>query len=158
MSNRRGWFSPSERGRLKSLLQGVRDRNEVLRMREYTQHGSITTYDHCERVAKASFWLSRRLRLRSDEASLVRGAMLHDFYLYDWHAKDNGEHRLHGFTHPGRAAENARKHFAINAREENIIRSHMWPLTFRSFPSCREAVIVCIADKVCSLHETLFCR
>ena len=36
---------------------------------------------------------------------------------------------LHGFRHPATALRNARKHFALNKVEENVIISHMWPLT-----------------------------
>ena len=46
----------------------------------------------------------------------------------------------------------------LNDKERNIIRSHMWPLTITAVPACREAVIVCIADKWCSLVETLLYR
>lgn len=35
---------------------------------------------------------------------------------------------------------------------------HMWPLTLRAIPTCRESVIVCISDKVASTVETLFQR
>ena len=37
--------------------------------------------------------------------TLIKGAMLHDFYLYDWHAQDNGEHRWHGYHHAEKARE-----------------------------------------------------
>ena len=83
--------------------------------------------------------------------------MLHDFYLYDWHVQD-GTHRWHGFHHPERAAENAARYIGVSEKEAEIIRYHMWPLTLRHAPSSREAWIVCIADKLCSLEETLFRR
>ena len=34
----------------------------------------------------------------------------------------------------------------------------MWPLTFRHVPTCREAVIVCLADKYCAVVESMFRR
>ena len=86
------------------------------------------------------------------------GAMLHDFYLYDWHADDHGEHRLHGFTHPEAASRNAGKYFQADDRVRHVIRSHMWPLTPVRMPLSREAWIVCISDKCISLYETLFKR
>ena len=46
----------------------------------------------------------------------------------------------------------------LTRKEENIIRSHMWPLTFWHYPQSREAVIVCLADKIVSTKETLFKR
>ena len=53
---------------------------------------------------------------------------------------------------------NARNYFQITKKEQNIIRSHMWPLTFRHMPTCREAVIVCLADKYCAVVESMFQR
>jgi hypothetical protein len=44
--------------------------------------------------------------------------MLHDFYLYDWHETGPG-HRLHGFTHPAPAAENAARCFGISRKERD---------------------------------------
>ena len=79
--------------------------------------------------------------------------MLHDFYLYDWHKPEEAQ-PLHGFRHPVTALGNARKHFKLNKVEENVILSHMWPLTLSRVPRCREAVLVCVADKICSLRET----
>ena len=41
-----------------------------------------------------------------DKRSLIRGALLHDYFLYDWHDK-NKPAKFHGFTHPKIAFENA---------------------------------------------------
>ena len=76
------------------------------RTRHFVQHGGVTVYDHCLRVAAMSCRLARALDLDVDTDALVRGALLHDYFLYDWHEKDDS-HRLHGFTHPRRALENA---------------------------------------------------
>lgn len=139
---------------LKDLLKD----QHVRRMKLFTQHGAVSTFDHCESVANLSFRLNRMLHLHADERRLVRGAMLHDFYLYDWHHEDGGEHRLHGFSHAGRAADNAVRLLHVEKKEEEIIRSHMWPLNITKVPKSREAWIVCLADKICSLRETVFER
>ena len=65
---------------------------------------------------------------------------------------------MHGFSHPSRACVNAEKVFHITKKEQSIISSHMWPLTFRHVPTCREAIIVCLADKYCAVVESMFRR
>ena len=140
-----------------SALDELKRNPDVLRMKEYIQHGSVSTFDHCVAVAETSSRINRALHLHADEYTLVRGAMLHDFYLYDWHERD-GTHRWHGFHHADRAADNARRLLSATDQEYDIIRSHMWPLTLRRIPRSREAWIVCWADKWCSLMETLLRR
>ena len=65
---------------------------------------------------------------------------------------------MHGFSHPGSACVNAEHYFHITKKEQDIIQSHMWPLTFRHVPTCREAIIVCLADKYCAVVESMFQR
>ena len=156
-------LSTTEREQLYAILQQYDENPQVQRMREFIQHGDVTTYQHCKNVVRVSFWLNRRLHLHADETSLAVGAFLHDFYLYDWHKRStfHGLRRLfemHGFSHPGYACVNAQRVFHITKKEQNIIASHMWPLTFRHVPTCREAVIVCLADKYCAVVESMFRR
>jgi len=126
-------------------------------MKGFAQHGRVSTYDHCRHVARLSLRLNRRFHLHADKAALLRGAMLHDFYLYDWH-EPGMSHRFHGFTHPARAAENAARCFGVSRKERDMIRCHMWPLTLTAVPNSREGWILCLADKYCSLMETLRMR
>jgi uncharacterized protein len=126
----------------------------VLEMANYCQHGRTSTLEHVYAVAHCSLRVSRFLRIRLDENSLIRGALLHDFYLYDWHIPVKGR-KLHGFSHPDTALRNAKEHFRLNEIEINIISSHMWPLTLRRCPRYRESLIVCLIDKYCSFIETL---
>ncbi len=137
-----------------SIAAGPLASSLVQESRRFLQHGSVSTYDHMLSVAYYSFWLCRRLSLRCQVSSLIRGALFHDLFLYDWHAKESW-HRLHGFYHPQRALQNASGLCTLDRIEENIILSHMWPLTFLQVPRCREAILVCLVDKVCSLLETL---
>ena len=134
------------------ILDSLSQDGEILQMRRYRQHGDVSTFDHCRNVAELSVRINRRLHLRADEAALARGAMLHDFYLYDWHTPDPS-HRPHGFRHPERAAQNAIRRFNVGETEQRIIRSHMWPLTVLSVPESKEAVLVMLADKYCAFRE-----
>ncbi|MCI6639873.1 MAG: hypothetical protein MSH10_03640 [Pygmaiobacter massiliensis] len=85
--------------------------SKVRKMDEYIQHGTTTTLTHSLAVAWYSYRLYLFLGLCGEEKQLIRGALLHDFYLYDWHWPDHG--RLHGFFHPAIAAKNAAEAFAI---------------------------------------------
>ena len=46
----------------------------------------------------------------------------------------------------------------MTRKDQSIISSHLRPLTFRHVPTCREAVIVCLADKYCAVVESMFRR
>ena len=148
---------PEEERRLNLLLDPLRQKASVQRMKDFVQHGTISTYEHVESVTRLSFWLNKRLHLGADESVLIVGAFLHDFYLYDWHLTDEG-HGLHGFSHSTTARDNAIKHFGISKPTQAVIESHMWPLNLTKIPRNREAWIVCLADKYISAKETLFCR
>lgn len=81
--------------------------------REFIQHGDVTVYAHVISVARASLSFAERLDrvgVSVDRASLLRGALLHDYFLYDWHDPDPS-HRLHGFRHP---------FFALARAEEDL--------------------------------------
>ena len=124
----------------------------MLSQRRHMQHGRISVYRHSVAVALMCLKLARGLRLRVDERALVRGALLHDYFLYDWHERD-ASHRWHGFRHPAVALKNAERDFGLGDTERDMIAHHMFPL-LPSPPRCREALLVCLADKLCALKET----
>ena len=147
------------RRRMRSCAQDILCSPNFRRSAAFCQHGRISVRSHSLMVAECSLQIRQKLLLlgiECRERELVRGALLHDYFLYDWHVKDK-THRLHGFFHPGTALANAQKEYVLSEREKNIILRHMWPLT-PCPPACREAWIVTAADKYCSLRETLFLR
>lgn len=119
------------------------------------QHGTISVKEHSIQVARQSVLISDLLRIKHNRRDLVRGALLHDYFLYDWHHDDReNPHRLHGFHHPARALRNAEQEYELTDRQREIIIKHMWPLTIKP-PMCREAWVVTAADKYCSFLETM---
>lgn len=143
-------------GRQWLLAETIRELKQEGRLDEEKlamQHGTTSIYRHSLNVAYTSLWMMERWQIRLEPKSLVRGALLHDYFLYDWHEKDGG-HRLHGFRHPAFALYNASKDFSLNRKERNIIARHMFPLTVLP-PRCLEAWIVCFVDKYCAFSETM---
>ena len=120
------------------------------------QHGDVSVFHHSLAVGCLCVFFADYLCLNVDRRSLIRGALLHDYFLYDWHVKD-GAHRLHGFTHAGCALKNAERDFDLGPIERDIIQKHMFPLN-PTPPKYMESVLVCAADKICAVYETFFCR
>ena len=122
--------------------------------KNHIQHGTMTVHDHCINVVKTSLMIRDKFHIKCSDEDLIRGALLHDYFLYDWHiGKAKNPIRLHGVFHPGIALKNAKKEYKLTKRQENIIQRHMWPLTIIP-PMWREGWIVTCADKYCSIMET----
>ena len=137
-------------------LEELCRQSRLLESHRYMQHGDTSVFRHSVSVAYFSYYLALKMNAPVDIHSLVRGALLHDYFLYDWHEKNAG-HRFHGFIHAGRALQNAKNDFELTRREENIILRHMFPLNIVP-PMCKEAWLVCLADKICASKETIVRR
>lgn len=133
----------------------ITESDKYKRTKELRQHGSVTVFEHSLSVAETSLKLSKKLHIKVDEESMVKVALLHDYFLYDWH--DENHPKLHGFRHATIAAKNAERDFGLTKKEYKAIRSHMFPLNLR-LPMSREALILTIADKYCATNETLKTR
>lgn len=114
------------------------------------QHGSTTVLEHSVKVAYLSCKIANGLNLKVNYNSLVRGALLHDYFLYD--RKDNKHEGFHGFTHARTALKNAKEDFSINKIEEDIISKHMFPLNIAP-PKYKESWVVTMADKISASIE-----
>jgi uncharacterized membrane protein len=105
-------------------INDIYEHEEFLKLKEFFHHNS-SIYEHVQDVAYLSYRISKYLKL--DYRSTARGALLHDFFLYDWRNHDVPDlprKKFHGIEHPAIAVDNARKHFSINAIEEDIIKKH----------------------------------
>ena len=138
---------------IKDVLKELDEQGRMKYTQKYMQHSDISVYKHCISVAYTSVELADRLAWNVNRRELIRGALLHDYFLYDWHEAEDW-HRLHGFRHPFFALARAEEDFELTSCERNIIVRHMFPLVPVP-PTCREAWIVCLADKWCALRETV---
>lgn len=134
-------------------IRELNKKGRIQASRDFVQHGTTSVYDHSIRVAYYSLMVAELLHLREHREELVRGALLHDYFLYDWHERDRS-HNFHGFRHPFTALRNAKADFDLSEREQNIIIRHMFPL-IPIPPACMEGWIVCMVDKGCSIYEMI---
>ncbi len=142
---------PLER-EFRTIIQDIDSNEEFRRLRLYFHHNS-SIYDHARRVSYLSYRISKLLKL--DYRSAARGALLHDFFLYDWRNHDEPDlarDRYHGAAHPWIALRNAERNFSLNEIERDIIVKHMWPLTIIP-PRYKESYVVSFADKLLSSQE-----
>ena len=156
MYNERMKLTRQEREEIDAYLKDYLEHPQVRQMAEYVAHGKKSVLDHCYDVTACAYLMNKRLKLNADLKTLLVAGLLHDFYLYDWHGRPLSFDifKMHGFTHPEQARDNAVRYFDVDKDIQKAIKAHMWPLTLRSFPSSKEAMIICLADKYCALKET----
>jgi uncharacterized protein len=142
-----------QRGDFNALCAEILRNPKYLECKGFIQHGNVTVFTHSLFVAKLSYAIALFFNIE-DRRSLVRAALLHDFFLYDWHTPEK-MWSLHGWTHPVTAAKNALTFFDVSEKEYSLIRTHMWPWTPLHPPLYKEGWIICVSDKIVSLAETL---
>ena len=128
------------------IVKDIIENDEFIKTKEKTHHG-ITRYDHLERVAFYTFLITKFLRLNYYEAT--RAAFLHDFFLDE--TKDLSTVKALR-NHPKYALDNAKKHFYLTPLQEDIILTHMFPVTFTP-PKYAESIIVDLIDDVAGIYE-----
>ena len=129
-----------------NIIEEYTSHPKVKELKKYKHHG-ITRYDHSFNVAYYTYIITKKLNLNYKSAT--KAAMLHDFFL-DEVENENGVKRLQ--DHPKYAVINAKKYFELNELEEDIIRNHMFPVTFTP-PKHKESWIVDMVDDIVSIKE-----
>ncbi|QSX05229.1 HD domain-containing protein [Sedimentibacter sp. zth1] len=129
----------------------------ILTHPEYQQtknikHHDESVYDHSLKVAYYSYEIAKKKGL--DWQSCIRGALLHDFFLYKFYKRKHigiiSDSIKHAINHPKIALENSKKYFDLNELEEDIIKGHMFPF---GLPKGKEAWIVSFVDKYIAIFE-----
>lgn len=135
----------------KLIIKDITSNPNVMALKEHIQHASNSRFYHCLCVSYYTYAICKKLNL--DYVSAARGAMLHDFYFYDWRNKHvEGQKKFHAYRHPRIALNNAKDIFELNDIQKDIILKHMWPLTL-PLPRYRESFIVTLVDKYCATAE-----
>ena len=126
---------------------------EYRRMKQYRHHIKGSVYDHSLKVAYLCDRHHRRFKMKTTRRELLRGALLHDYYLYDWHDIRGARRYLHGFVHAGRALENALARYPdLTPIEQDMILRHMFPL-IPIPPKTAAGWLLCFYDKVATLSD-----
>ena len=133
------------------IARPIIEHEEYQQMR-YLKHHDESVYEHSLMVAYHAYQIAYKNNL--DWVSTIRGALLHDFFLYKF--KKCFSLRIitdsiqHAIVHPIIAFDNAKQHFSLNEKEENIIKGHMFPF---GLPKSKEAWIVSYVDKCLAAIE-----
>lgn len=156
-------LTDEEKNELYSHIEKIVTSDKWDEMRCYRHHMDSRAM-HSLEVCCVSWRRAKKIR-KCDAKAVAIGALLHDFFLYDWQnekVKFDIKRtvylpKLHGFMHPSVAFENVCEYFpeVVDKKIEDIIVRHMWPLTINP-PKCRESWVVCMADKKCSLKVFKF--
>ena len=148
-------ITPEQKEKLENIYQTFLHDEKVLRMKEISMHRGSNCYEHCFMVAKRAIkrCLGSHRKNINLEVVLV-GAILHDYYLYDWR-KDRSKLKHHGVRHPSIASDNASRDFDVSPQVKKVIETHMWPMKFKEYPKSREAKIVSLSDKAVAIRQAL---
>ena len=131
-----------------SIIQDILDNKEFKNMKSIAHHG-ITRYHHLLRVSYYTYIITKFLRLDYNKAT--RAALLHDFF-YNEEGKKHSKARVWR-KHPEFAVRNAERVFgSLSEKEKDIIRTHMFPITFTP-PKYLESWIVDIIDDIAGIYE-----
>ncbi len=133
-----------------NIVSDIVANEEYQKLKEYTHHFSNTRYQHCLNVAWYTYLWCRQANL--NYTSAARGAMLHDFYLYDHRQGEQPIPGRHSDIHPMAALANAEKYFDVDPVMRDCIMNHMFPTSF-TVPATKEGLIVTLADKYCASLE-----
>ena len=113
---------------------------------KYEIHHGISRLDHSLNVARMTYRICKRLHVKNYE-EITRAALLHDFF------RTNEVPDKSFLLHPLKAVENSKKNFEITNIQENIIASHMFPVT-KVLPKYAGSWIVSGADKAVAIYES----
>lgn len=134
-----------------SIVDNILNNNEFKKMGTIGHHNT-NRMNHLIKVSFRSYKIAKYFDLDYKEAAV--GGILHDFYSLEIKDCDKIKEKITLFStgHPNIALDNANKYFDINEKEENIIVSHMFPIS-KKMPKYTESWIVSVVDKFYSIGE-----
>lgn len=132
-----------------NIIQDILENEEFNKLKKIKHHDT-NRFDHCLRVSYYSYLITKSLHLHYKETA--RAALLHDFFLEE-NYKEKITKRLDTLVkHPSFALETSKKYFTLTDLEEDIIISHMYPITLNP-PKYLESWIVDFVDDIAAVYE-----
>ncbi len=135
------------------IVNDIINNHEFKKLNDYKHH-SGKRFNHCIRVSYYSYLLSKKLKL--DYKASARAGVLHDFFLVNNQSIAIKERINVLVNHPLLALENSKKYFTLSDLEQDIIKSHMFPINIFMIPKHRESWLVNFIDDLCSIYERAF--
>ncbi len=142
------WYEDEE---YLSYVGDLLEKEEVQKLKDFTQHHYTTRLDHCISVSYKSYRLAKKFN--GDARATARAGLLHDLFYYDWRDTKFDE-GTHAYVHPRLAVKNAEKLTELSDLERDIIIKHMW-LATAALPKYKESYIVTFVDKYCACQEVI---
>lgn len=129
-----------------NIIEPISSNEKYCKLKNIKHHG-ITRYEHSVRVAYCSYKITKILNLDYNETT--QAALLHDFFL-DEVMEKNPIAKLR--QHPSYAVKNANEIIDLSDKQIDIIKTHMFPITFTP-PKYMESWIVDIVDDISAIAE-----
>jgi uncharacterized protein len=116
------------------------------------KHHNTNRLNHMNKVSYYSYKIAKYLRLDYEDVAV--GGLLHDFYTEQISECDNIKDKvlLYSTKHPLEAVNRANSLFNLTEKEQDIIKTHMFPVDYR-IPRYAESWIVSLVDKALSISE-----
>ena len=131
-----------------SIVNNILDNDEFLKIKKIEHHG-ISRFDHSLKVSYYSYKIAKAMHLDYEQTAI--GGLLHDFFLSPEN-RTQKDRMKSVFVHPKQAVAMAKSQFELTKKEEDMIRSHMFPINL-SVPKYAESWIVSMVDKCVAANE-----
>lgn len=135
----------------KRIVKNILDNEEFNKTKTIEHHG-VNRFDHSVSVSYYSYKVAKALHL--DYVGAARGGLLHDFFISP-EERSQKERIISTFVHPKEALDTAKAQFELTVKEEDMIRSHMFPVNI-SVPKYMESWIVSFVDKAVAINEVSY--
>ena len=131
------------------LVQDILDNKEFDKMGEIIHHG-LDRKSHSLRVSYYSYKICKALRLNFESAA--RAGLLHDFFFENNQESTILTRAKTLVNHPKYALKNANDIFKLTELEQDIIVSHMFPISVKP-PKYAESWVVNLVDDAVAIAE-----
>lgn len=137
------------------LVKDIMNNPNFNKIKDIPHHNTTDRYTHSLNVSYFAYKIARLIG--GDLRVVARSGLLHDFFyeIPKECGKAKERMKLTAKDHPIIAVINSKEEFGINEKEENAIKSHMYPLN-SYVPKHKESWIINLADKLITIKEVTY--